>query len=239
MISHPFPYRIIRSSRKTLAIQVSVSGQVTVRAPHTMPDSTIQRFLSQKESWILKHLSHSASRPAQPQAENPPLSEFRRSYYMESARKIFKRKTAAYARKMGVTYGRITIREQKTRWGSCTSEGNLNFNWRLIFAPEKVLDYVVVHELSHRKEMNHSPAFYAVVASVMPEYIKPAKNGSGTTERPCGRTRLRKTQALTALAELYFTIRSSTLSTSPSVPVFTASSASTKSRTAFSSSSTV
>ena len=77
MISHPFPYRIIRSSRKTLAIQVSVSGQVTVRAPHTMPDSTIQRFLSQKESWILKHLSHSASRPAQPQAENPPLSEFR------------------------------------------------------------------------------------------------------------------------------------------------------------------
>ena len=139
MISHPFPYRIIRSSRKTLAIQVSVSGQVTVRAPHTMPDSTIHRFLSQKESWILEHLSHAATEPAQP-------------------------------RKMGVTYGRITIREQKTRWGSCTSEGNLNFNWRLIFAPEKVLDYVVVHELSHRKEMNHSPAFYAVVASVMPEY---------------------------------------------------------------------
>lgn len=135
-----------------------------------MPDSTIHRFLSQKESWILEHLSHAATEPAQPQAKNPPLSEFRRSYYMESARKIFKRKTAAYARKMGVTYGRITIREQKTRWGSCTSEGNLNFNWRLIFAPEKVLDYVVVHELSHRKEMNHSPAFYAVVASVMPEY---------------------------------------------------------------------
>ena len=172
MISHPFPYRIIRSSRKTLAIQVSVSGQVTVRAPHTMPDSTIQRFLSQKESWILKHLSHSASRPAQPQAENPPLSEFRRSYYMESARKIFKRKTAAYARKMGVTYGRITIREQKTRWGSCTSEGNLNFNWRLIFAPEKVLDYVVVHELSHRKEMNHSKNFWREVEKILPDYKK-------------------------------------------------------------------
>ena len=117
MISHPFPYRIIRSSRKTLAIQVSVSGQVTVRAPHTMPDSTIHRFLSQKESWILEHLSHAATEPAQPPAENPPLSEFRRSYYMESARKIFKRKTAAYARKMGVTYGRITIREQKNPLG--------------------------------------------------------------------------------------------------------------------------
>ena len=61
MISHPFPYRLIRSNRKTLAIQVSVSGQVTVRAPRTMSDSTIHRFLSQKESWVLEHISRAAS----------------------------------------------------------------------------------------------------------------------------------------------------------------------------------
>ena len=170
MNPHPFPYLIIRSNRRPLAIQVSTSGQVTVRTPHTMPESTIDNFLIQKESWILKHLAHATPAPANAPDENHPLSDFRRSYYMESARKIFKRKTVFYARKMNVTYGRITIREQKTRWGSCTSEGNLNFNWRLIFAPENVLDYVIVHELAHRKEMNHSPAFYAVVASVMPEY---------------------------------------------------------------------
>ena len=76
---------------------------------------------------------------------------------------------------MGVSYGRISIREQKTRWGSCSSKGNLNFNWRLIFAPEAVLDYVVVHELAHRKEMNHSPAFYTVVESVLPDYQKARK----------------------------------------------------------------
>lgn len=170
MISHPFPYRIIRSSRKTLAIQVSVSGQVTVRAPHTMPDSTIHRFLSQKESWILEHLSHAATEPAHPQAENPPLSEFRRSYYMESARKIFKRKTAAYAKKMSVTYGRITIREQKTRWGSCSSKGNLNFNWKLVLLAPELLDYVVVHELAHRREMNHSKDFWKIVEAELPDY---------------------------------------------------------------------
>ena len=90
--------------------------------------------------------------------------------YRKAARLRMEERTAFFHKITGGNYTSITIRDQKTRWGSCTSEGNLNFNWRLIFAPEQVLDYVVVHELAHRKEMNHSPAFYAVVASVMPEY---------------------------------------------------------------------
>jgi predicted metal-dependent hydrolase len=76
---------------------------------------------------------------------------------------------------MGVTYGRISIREQKTRWGSCSSAGNLNYNWRLIFAPEEIVDYIVVHELAHRLEMNHSKAFYYIVESVLPDYRKAQK----------------------------------------------------------------
>ncbi len=86
------------------------------------------------------------------------------------ARQIFNRKAACYSRIMGVTYNRITVKEQKTRWGSCSSKHNLNFNWRLLLAPDEIQDYVIVHELAHLKEMNHSKNFYAVIESVLPDY---------------------------------------------------------------------
>lgn len=166
---HPFPYEIIYSDRKSLAIQITAQATVRIRAPRNCPDSVIERFLTQKQNWILKHLD-SASRQLAQASEKPPLSEEDRKRYIALARDIFTRKTEYYARIMGVTYGRISIREQKTRWGSCSSAGNLNYNWRLIFAPEKVVDYIVVHELAHRLEMNHSKAFYNIVESVLPDY---------------------------------------------------------------------
>ena len=77
---------------------------------------------------------------------------------------------AYYAPRIGVTPGRIAIRDQKTRWGSCSSKGNLNFNWKLIMAPPRCLDYVVIHELCHLAVFNHSPRFWAMVAAQMPDY---------------------------------------------------------------------
>ena len=81
-------------------------------------------------------------------------------------------RVAHYAAKLGVTYGRITIRNQKTRWGSCSSKGNLNFNCLLMLTPPEVIDYVIVHELCHRKEMNHSARFWTLVASILPDYTE-------------------------------------------------------------------
>lgn len=89
--------------------------------------------------------------------------------YTKSKRNDYQ-KSFLFCQTHGVSYRNITIREQKTRWGSCSSEKNLNFNWKLILAPPEVLDYVVVHELCHLKEMNHSKAFWDEVGKVMPEY---------------------------------------------------------------------
>lgn len=165
----PEEYEIIYSSRRTLAVQINSGGQVKIRAPRQTSKSDIERFLVEKQNWIVKHLSTTAENAV---PAPPPLPDSERRRYMELARDIFTRKTAYYASVMDVTYGRISIREQKTRWGSCSSKGNLNFNWRLLFAPEEVLDYIVVHELAHRREMNHSPAFYRIVESVLPNYKK-------------------------------------------------------------------
>lgn len=86
------------------------------------------------------------------------------------ARVELEKKTAFFCAQMQVEVGRISIKEQKTRWGSCSSKGNLNFNWKLILMPERIMDYVVVHELAHRKQMNHSAAFWKEVEAILPDY---------------------------------------------------------------------
>ena len=159
---------VIRSARKSLSVTIK-DGKVIVRAPYAIGDKEIEDFLRRHRRWLATHLQKEARQKETAGSEgrltNEELNEL-----ADRALKVIPPKVNAYAKKMGVTYGRITIRNQKTRWGSCSSKGNLNFNCLLMLCPDEVIDAVVVHELAHRKEMNHSDRFYAIVRRTYPEY---------------------------------------------------------------------
>ena len=154
-------YKVIRSKRKTLALQIHPDGSVIVRAPLKMPAKDIHAFVEEKAEWIAKHL---------PKVPITPFTHEEIRQLAEAAKQDLPQRVQYFAPLIGVSYGRITIRSQRSRWGSCSSKGNLNFNCLLILCPEEVRDYVVVHELCHRIEMNHSPKFWAQVERVCPDY---------------------------------------------------------------------
>ncbi|MDO4617169.1 MAG: M48 family metallopeptidase [Lachnospiraceae bacterium] len=161
--------RIIKSSRKTMTLEVNAKGEVIVRAPYSMPDAKIRSFIKEKESWLVKTLTEVEEKKNN-HAQVEALTEEELNRLGDLALKVLPERVKLFASMMGVSYGKITIRCQKTRWGSCSAKGNLNFNCLLMLAPEKVQDYVVVHELCHRLEMNHSGRFWAEVERVMPDY---------------------------------------------------------------------
>ncbi|MBS5665129.1 MAG: M48 family metallopeptidase [Roseburia sp.] len=162
---------LIRSRRKSLAIEITPELQVVVRAPARMPVREINAFVQEKDDWIRAHLQRMEEKKRlREQHREPAFSEEELQELATQAMKLIPQKVHYYAQIIGVTYGRITIRNQRTRWGSCSGKGNLNFNCLLLLMPEDVLDYVVVHELCHRKEMNHSARFWEEVEKILPDY---------------------------------------------------------------------
>ena len=162
--------QVIRCRRKTVGIRVTDDGEVIVRAPLRISGAEIRRILESKRDWIEKTLREVRNRE-----QAPKLSEKEIQALAKQAKTEIPPRVAEWARRAGVTYGRITIRQQKTRWGSCSSKGNLNFNCLLMLCPEEALDYVIVHELCHRKELNHSARFWVEVERLLPGYREPLK----------------------------------------------------------------
>lgn len=173
VVTEKIEYKLIRSSRRTIGLEIRPDGELIVRAPHRASIREIEKIILEKKDWIIKHQLLAAKKAGEREEMLSKLEPFTFEEIQELADKMqvdFPPRVRQYAEKIGVRYGRITIRLQKTRWGSCSSKGNLNFNCLLMCTPREVQDYIIVHELCHRVEMNHSPRFWELVETYMPDY---------------------------------------------------------------------
>lgn len=169
MLPKNWVVRITRQKRKTLSVSVKGDGSILVKAPAHMREQEIVSFLEEKRRWIERQMDRVKRADREAELEGS-LSQEELGVLKDVAKRVIPARVEYYAGKLGVTYGRITIRSQKTCWGSCTANGNLNFNCLLMLAPTEVADYVVVHELCHRLEMNHSARFWELVEGILPDY---------------------------------------------------------------------
>ena len=158
---------IVYSKRKSLTIEVKPDMTVTIKAPQGVSFALIKNFVLSRADWITLKLDAYSNAP---KPLTYVLSEQQKKEYKKQARKKITNLVEYYASIMNVSYGRIAIREQKTCWGSCSSKKNLNFNWKLILMPVEIMEYVVVHELAHLFEMNHSKQFWKIVENYIPDY---------------------------------------------------------------------
>ncbi len=159
-------YELIRSDRRTLAVEIGEGGKVIVRAPRLYPVRKIEQFLKAREDWITSHAEMQRSRE---EKHGEPGDEERRRL-IAAAKTEIPPKVERYAEIMGLRYSGIKITGARTRFGSCSPKNSLCFSWRLMQYPDEAVDYVVVHELSHIVHKNHGPRFYALVESVMPDW---------------------------------------------------------------------
>lgn len=164
-------YELIRSDRKTVSVEVRRGGGVVVRAPLKMSGAEIERFISKHFDWIENAKRRQTDR-AEKEIERTPeqIAALR-----ESFRGVITEKVKHYSAIMGVEPAGITITSAVTRFGSCSGKNRLSFSWHLADYPDEAIDYVVVHELAHIRHHNHSAAFYAFIASVMPDYKRREK----------------------------------------------------------------
>lgn len=159
-------YTLIRSSRRTLSLEVTREMTVLVRAPMQVSGAEIDRFVERHEAWINTHMEKQRQRGER----HPEPTEEEKRHLIDRAKKELPERVAHYAAIMGVQPTGITITGARKRYGSCSGKNRLCFTWRLMACPDEAVDSVVVHELAHIIHKNHGPKFYALVESVMPDY---------------------------------------------------------------------
>ncbi len=159
-----------RKSRRVRRLRLAVycDGSIVVTAPAYLGETAAERFISEKAEWLFSKIRFFSQLPAN------PISRYTKKDYLkykEQAFALIESKVRALNEVYGYSYRKINIRNQKTRWGSCSRKGNLNFNYKILFLPEKMQDYIIVHEICHLKEFNHSKNFWALVARTVPNHV--------------------------------------------------------------------
>ncbi len=160
---------VIKSARKTVAIQIKPDGKIYVRAPFDMTDSEVRDFVSEKTDWIKKTLRKFEDLEKRG-GNNIPLTQQQLNELKQKAFVYIEPKLKKYAALLGVEPAKLTVRNQKTCWGSCSKNGNISINCFVMLMPEEVIEYIIVHELCHLKEMNHSKKFWLEVEKIIPHY---------------------------------------------------------------------
>lgn len=163
-----YEYTLIRSDRRTLALEITPALEVIVRAPRRCGQKEIDRFVAEHTDWLDKHMA--IQRQRQQKAAARQVTPEQEQLLRQQAARVIPERVAYYSRLMGLTPTGIKITGAQKRFGSCSGKNSLCFSWRLMQYPPAAIDYVVVHELAHIRHHDHSPAFYALIARYMPDY---------------------------------------------------------------------
>lgn len=163
-------YRV-STRAKRLRIAVHHDGHVVVVRPRRMSARIAEQFVRDRKSWIEEKVAYFMKRKARVLRETPQVALVGTYVkYKEEARALVHARLAHYNQFYNFTYHTVAIRNQKSRWGSCSKRGNLNFNYKIALLPPYLADYIVVHELCHLGELNHSEKFWQLVARTTPTY---------------------------------------------------------------------
>jgi predicted metal-dependent hydrolase len=167
-MSEEITYTLKRSIRaRALRISILNRDQIVVTAPRTMSERVIHRFVTSKSDWIISKLEYLKHLPDHLFLKNSK-KDF--AQYKEAALGLALRRIAFFNETYGFAFKKISIRDQKTRWGSCSKTGTISFNYKIALLPLPLADYIIVHELCHIGEMNHSRKFWTLVERALPDY---------------------------------------------------------------------
>ncbi|MHB8651625.1 MAG: M48 family metallopeptidase [Minisyncoccota bacterium] len=162
-------YKLKRSKRaKRMRLAVYCDGSIIITSPFGIQQSLVEKFISDKKQWILSKIHFFKS------VDSKAIRTFSHKDYLENKDKAYelvRERVMFYNKVYAFSFNKIFIKNQKTRWGSCSNKQNLNLNYKIVFLPQKHQDYIIVHEMCHLKEFNHSKSFWALVEKILPNYL--------------------------------------------------------------------